>query len=614
MSYFAYVSRSPSKDLSAASPGATVSPVRPVSRVEDEEYGAVRHLTPDIALQGIYEVSRIVTGPQRIGVMLAHVATALSGFLPMRHAVIVLIDRHGDPEVVAWGGGLIGADHAEERPRLPQKVVDRIVATGLPLTVTDIAADPHFAGYDSAGGAGQDESIAFVGVPVRAESRVVGVLAFDRALRRGAALRVDDEVRFITMVANLIGQAVRLQELVTEDRARLMDEQNRLHKEIASGESASTPRVAPEGIVGDSEAIRRVTEMVKVVAPTNTTVLLRGESGTGKELFARAIHELSPRKGKAFVKLNCAALSETVLESELFGHEKGAFTNAVASRQGRFELADGGTLFLDEIGEISASFQAKLLRVLQEGEFERVGGAKTIKVDVRIVCATNRDLEDMVAHGTFRADLYYRVGMLPIELPPLRERPSDIPKLAQAFVSRFNKENGRRLKLSSGAVNLLERCYFPGNVRELENCVRRAATFARSEAIEASDLACVASRCLSSMLWKGGAARHAPPSVAITPQAPVRAPLGVVLPEAPELVDVQASGAACACPDEAQRRTCSSADTCVASPARLTERERLVQAMETSGWVQAKAARILNLTPRQIGYALRKYGVEVKRF
>ncbi len=232
-------------------------------------------------------------------------------------------------------------------------------------------------------------------------------------------------------------------------------------------------------------------------------MLLRGESGTGKELFARAVHDLSARKAKPFIKLNCAALPESVLESELFGHEKGAFTGAVGQRAGRFELAHGGTLLLDEIGEISPSFQAKLLRVLQEGEFERVGGTRTLKVDFRLICATNKNLEEAVAKGEFRADLYYRINVIPVFLPALRERPGDIALLARAFLDRFNAENGRRLKLSAGAMAMLERCYFPGNVRELENCVRRTATLAHGEVIVREDLSCAAGDCLSALLWTG---------------------------------------------------------------------------------------------------------------
>jgi transcriptional regulator with AAA-type ATPase domain len=229
---------------------------------------------------------------------------------------------------------------------------------------------------------------------------------------------------------------------------------------------------------------------------------LRGESGTGKELFARAVHDYSPRAKKPFIKLNCAALPETVLESELFGHEKGAFTGAVSQRKGRFELADGGTLFLDEIGDTSPAFQVKLLRVLQEGEFERVGGMHTVKVDVRLVCATNRNLEEAVSKGEFRADLYYRINVVSIALPPLRDRRADIPQLAREFLRRFNAENNTQHELTPSAMRVLDSCYFPGNVRELENCVRRTATLAPASHVCDKDFACQHGECLSATLWK----------------------------------------------------------------------------------------------------------------
>ncbi len=279
------------------------------------------------------------------------------------------------------------------------------------------------------------------------------------------------------MVANLIGQTVRLHRMVIRDRERILDDQRRMEKERElHAPQPDGHRTAASAIIGESPVLRAVMDKVRLVARSNAPVLLRGESGTGKELFAQALHESSPRRDKPFVKLNCAALPESVLESELFGHEKGSFTGAIAQRKGRFELADGGTLFLDEIGEISGSFQAKLLRVLQEGEFERVGGTRTLKVDVRMVSATNRNLEDAVAKGTFRADLYYRLAVVPIALPPLRERPGDIPLLAQEFLRRFNADNKTRVALAPSAMPVLQSCYFPGNVRELENCIRRTAT------------------------------------------------------------------------------------------------------------------------------------------
>ncbi len=331
-------------------------------------------------------------------------------------------------------------------------------------------------------------------------------------------------------------------------------------------------------------------------------MLLRGESGTGKELFAAAIHNLSSRHAKPFIKLNCAALPESVLESELFGHERGAFTGAQALRKGRFELADGGTLFLDEIGDISASFQAKLLRVLQEGEFERVGGMRPIKVDVRLVCATNKNLEHAVERGEFRADLYYRISVVPIFLPPLREREGDLIPLANEFLRRFNAEQRSDLALASSAIAVLSHCKFPGNIRELENCVRRTATLAPGHEIEAVDFACQNDGCLSAVLWKGSD----------TPN-PTH---GIIYP----LPIVDAAGARAPAADEAPARfpqapVAPTSEALGPSGADLrSDRDKIVDAMERAGWVKAKAARILGLTPRQIGYALRKHNIRVKKF
>ena len=292
------------------------------------------------------------------------------------------------------------------------------------------------------------------------------------------------------------------------------------------------------------------------------------------------------------------------LNSELFGHEKGAFTGAIAARKGRFELADNGTLFLDEIGEISPAFQAKLLRVLQEQEFERVGGNKTIKVDVRIVAATNKNLEDAVARGEFRADLYYRINVVALLTPPLRDRRTDIPALATEFLKRFNSENDRTLSFGSGAMDVLTACYFPGNVRELENCVRRTATLTPGLAIVMDDFACRHDQCLSAVLWKGKAG---PLPERPQPQFP--------LPVHPAPAGAGNGAAKIAASEPAAASGMGGVDS--AAPSRGapgSERERLVDAMEKAGWVQAKAARILGLTPRQIGYALKKHGIEIRHF
>ena len=290
----------------------------------------------------------------------------------------------------------------------------------------------------------------------------------------------------------------------------------------------------------------------------------------------------------------------------MFGHERGAFTGAIGLRKGRFELADGGTLFLDEIGEISGAFQAKLLRVLQEGEFERVGGSRTIKVDVRLVAATNRNLEAAVLAGQFRSDLYYRISVVPIFLPPLRERREDVGMLAKEFLRRFNEEHGVSLTLSKRAMEVLSACDFPGNVRELESCVKRTAALAKDSVIVVEDFACSNESCLSLVMGKSmnrmqqQQAGYVPLPV-LSPKQERSWPVHRIAERTNVAVDRGGEGT------EPPKSSSSEQDN-------ATERQRLVDAMERSGWVQAKAARILGLTARQMGYALRKHNVEIKRF
>lgn len=358
----------------------------------------------------------------------------------------------------------------------------------------------------------------------------------------------------------------------------------------SDGEKVSKSAVWPGAeIVGESAALKEVIEIAQIVARSNSPVLLRGESGTGKEVFAKLIHECSSRCEKPFVKVNCAALSTGVLESELFGHEKGAFTGAASQKPGRFELAHDGTLLLDEVGEISAEFQAKLLRVLQEGELERVGGTRTLKVNVRLVFATNKDLESAVAAGEFRADLYYRINVVPITLPPLRQRDGDIPHLANEFLQRFNRENGRSLSFAPSTLDILSGCEFPGNIRELQGCVQRTATLARSSVIVPPDLACEQGRCYSPLLKKAVAARNSSGAIH-----------GLARDET--LSVGQPSNAVAFAPGTAM------------GASGLIDRKALENAMETAGWVQAKAARLLHRTPRQVGYSLRRHGIQQKIF
>src|SRR6516165_2169030 len=421
----------------------------------------------EIALHGVYEVSKVLASPARLETTLSNVLGVLSSFMDMHHGIIALLNAEGLPDVA------VGTDWSEDTAkhhfaRLPERAVGQIVTTKMPVVIENIKESPLFSGWWEAEWGHSSAMVSFIGVPIKIRDKVVGTITLDRVWDRHATFGMDQDVRFLAMIANLVGQTIRLHDMVGRDRERLMSEQRRLEKELSqSGKS----ELSPADIIGESAAIRSVIEKIKVVARSHSTVLLRGESGTGKELFARATHDLSPRRNGPFVKVNCAALPENMLESELFGHEKGAFTSALAQRKGRFELADGGTLFLDEIGEISAAFQAKLLRVLQEGEFERVGGMQTLKVNFRLVCATNRNLEEFVNQDQFRAALYYRISVVPLVLPPLRERTVDIPELASHFLHAFGEENGQELRFGPDAVGVLCKCDFPGNVRELENCV-----------------------------------------------------------------------------------------------------------------------------------------------
>src|SRR5271165_1673415 len=485
-------------------------PRRPMQHSQLEKSGGDRRIPEmrraDIALAGIYEISKLLAVPARLETSFSAVLRLLASFLDMKHGLIALLDDKGAPEMVV-GSGWSDATARRYFDRLPERAIGRIVVTKMPLVIRQMKKDPLFENWDFSGWDPTQGDFSFIGVPIKDRGNVIGTVTIDREHGDGAYFGLDEDVRFLTMIANLLGQTVRLQRLIAHDREWLIHEQRRLERTIAERATPSKADPAPKGdsaatagIIGNTPAIKAVLDKVRRVARSNSPVLLRGESGTGKELFARALHEWSPRHEKPFIAVNCAALAESVLESELFGHEKGAFTGASAQRKGRFELADKGTLFLDEIGEISPAFQAKLLRVLQEQEFERVGGNHTIKVNVRIVAATNKNLEEAVTRNEFRADLYYRISVVPMLMPPLRDRRGDIPQLASEFLKRFNSENDRTLTFDAKAMEVLMGCGFPGNVRELENCVQRTATLAHGPSIMMDDFACRRNECLSAML------------------------------------------------------------------------------------------------------------------
>ncbi len=322
-------------------------------------------------------------------------------------------------------------------------------------------------------------------LPLTTARRRLGTLVF--ASRQPFSYD-DADLGFLQLVANQVAVAVENALAFQENEAAFREIQalkDQLAKEKAYLEDEVRTEHNFGEIVGKSAALRRVLKQVETVAPTDATVLVRGETGTGKELVARALHDLSPRRSRTFVKLNCAAIPTGLLESELFGHEKGAFTGAIAQKVGRFELAHQGTLFLDEVGDIPPELQPKLLRVLQEQEFERLGGTKTIKVDVRLVAATHRDLAKMVADGRFREDLFYRLNVFPLALPPLRERRDDIPRLVRHFTRQFARRMGRRIEtIPSAVLEALARYPWPGNVRELQNVIERAVILSAGPTLE----------------------------------------------------------------------------------------------------------------------------------
>ena len=475
-------------------------------------------------------------------------------------AIVLLRDDAGEGLHISAAASDVPEASLPAGYRSGEGVVGGVAGSGESVLLPRIADEPAFLHrldvFDPEG--------AFLAVPIRGgDGTVAGVLAAQPPAERAA---LGERLRFLELVADLMAQAVRLHRRAHEEHQDIREERDSLRRRVRGQHGF-------DSIVGHTPVMRQVFEQVRLVSKWNTTVLLRGESGTGKELIANAIHYNSSRASAPFVKLNCAALPENLLESELFGHEKGAFTGAAAQRKGRFEIADGGTLFLDEIGEISGLFQSKLLRVLQEGEFERVGGSETMKVDVRVIAATNRNLEDAVAAGNFREDLYYRLNVMPIRTPPLRERAEDIPDLARFLVDKIARDHRRSLGIDDTAIRLLLRYRWPGNVRELENHLERAAIMSETGVIDerAVILAGLQDRILS-----GPGIDETPPPALQKKPAPVEAP--------PD--DVRPPG----------------------------ERERVIQALERAGWVQAKAARLLHMTPRQIAYRIRTLGIEIKQF
>jgi Nif-specific regulatory protein len=500
-------------------------------------------------LSFLFEISQTLDKSLDLRDVVGPLLKTMAKNMGMMRGTLTLLNRETGEIFIEEAYGLSESQKERGRYKLGEGVTGKVVQTGKPAIVPRISEEPLFLDRTGARRNLKKQDISFICVPIKLGKEVIGALSADRLLSE--TVSIEESVRLFSIVSSMIAQAVRLRQQVQEERQRLLEENIHLHEQLRD-------RFHPANIIGNSKAMQGVYDLIAQVSKTNTSVLIRGESGTGKELVANAVHYGSLRAAKPVVKVNCAALPETVIESELFGHEKGAFTGAIGQRKGRFELADGGSIFLDEIGDLSSATQIKLLRVLQEREFERVGGTTTVRVDVRVIAATNRNLEVLVEEGVFRQDLYYRLNVFPIHLPPLRERKTDVLLLADYFVEKYSKANHKDIRrISTPAIDMLMSYHWPGNVRELENCIERAVILSNDDVIHG---------------------HHLPPS----------------------LQTAEASGTTLAGSLEATLNN--------------MERELLLDALKSSRGNKAKAARTLGITERLMGLRVKRYGINPKRF
>ena len=391
----------------------------------------------------------------------------------MHRGTLVLLDESTGRLRTEAAVGLSAEDVERNRFALGEGVTGAVVATGRARVIADMRTEPDFLNKTHRMDVSGDDVVSFFCIPIRIEGRVAGALSIDKIFTTEGQL--DSDRRFLEIITAFLSQAIQINRMVMRQKEELLEENAQLRAQVRD-------RFRFENIIGDSPAMHDVFSVVGQVANSRATVLLLGETGTGKEMIAKAIHYNSPRKDKPFIRVNCGALTGTLLESELFGHVKGSFTGAIKDKMGRFEAADGGTIFLDEIGTMEPVLQVKLLRVLQEREFERVGDTAVVKVDVRVIAATNVDLQEEVAKNQFREDLFYRLNVVSIYLPPLRNRREDIPRLIDYFLDKYNAINGRQLrKINREMLNVLMRYPWPGNVRELENAIERAVVLSNGE-------------------------------------------------------------------------------------------------------------------------------------
>jgi Nif-specific regulatory protein len=512
-----------------------------------------RQRTPEQAearkLVTFLETGELLAGTLQLIEAMSRILAILGRHHGMKRSSVMLLDHDTNELRVVASHGLDETEARRVRYQLGEGVSGRVAQTGKPVVVPQISREPMFLDRLGARRKSLRKELTFICVPVLVNRKPVGVLGVD--LDYKAERDYERATKFLSIIATMIAQAIKVDHLIESDKQRLLDENIHLKQELRE-------RYDFSHIIGNSGPLRQVYEQVTQVARTNTTVLLRGESGAGKELIAHAIHYNSLRANKAFIKVSCAALPETLIESELFGYEKGAFTGAQARKKGRFELAAGGTLFLDEIGDLNVSTQIKLLRVLQEREFERLGGTETIKVNARLIAATNKNMEQAIANGEFREDLYYRLNVFTIFMPPLRERKSDVLLLADHFLEKYAREHGKSIKrISTPAIDMLASYHWPGNVRELENIIERAVLVCETNVIHG---------------------HHLPPT----------------------LQTAEGSGTV----------TQLSLEGTVAA----FERDIIMDALKTTRGNRKRAAKLLNTTERIIGYKVRIHEIDCNRF
>ncbi len=502
------------------------------------------------------EISQVLGSALDFEELFQQVMAILSRRSGMTRGLLVLSQPESRELAIEVAFGLTSEEIAKGRYQEGEGIIGRVFRTGKPVGVRDIRREPAFLGRTGAI-VPRDEPLSFLACPIVLDGTPAGVFGVEKVFTGDDEL--NEDLGFLEIVVSTLSQAVKIYREVARQKEKLIQENELLREELGW-------RYQFDNMVGNSPAIQKVFSLVSSVARTRSTVLILGESGTGKELIAHAIHYNSPRAERPFVRVNCAAIPENLLEPELFGHVKGAFTGATANRKGKFVMADGGTIFLDEIGDMSPLLQAKILRVLQEREVEVIGSEETVKVDVRVIAATHQNLEDLIAAGQFREDLYYRLNVVQIVLPPLRERPEDIRLLIEHFLEKFRREHDLpELELTSESMRYLLRHDWPGNVRELENVVERAAVVSQAGLIRAEDLPELSR--LAARPAGGGYASSQPTSL----EEALRAFLGGRFGSRPQNGTVW---------DETMRRV---------------EGQLLKFALEQSGGVQLKAADLLGI-------------------